>query len=77
LPKRPHRLSGNYSASPLYADGKVYFWSEDGTTTVVRAAPQYEEIARNQLEDGFMASPAVIGKALIVRTRSALYRIEE
>jgi outer membrane protein assembly factor BamB len=71
------RLSGNYSASPLYADGKVYFWSEDGTTTVIRAAPQYEELARNQLDDGFMASPAVIGKALIVRTRSALYRIEE
>lgn len=71
------RLSGNYSASPLYADGKVYFWSEEGTTTVIEAAREYREIARNQLEDGFMASPAVTGRALIVRTRSALYRIEQ
>ena len=35
------------------------------------------ELAKNQLEDGFMASPAVTGKALILRTRSALYRVEE
>jgi outer membrane protein assembly factor BamB len=71
------RLGGEYSASPLYADGKVYFLSHDGSTTVLKADRQYVELAKNQLADGFMASPAVTGKALILRTKSALYRIEE
>ena len=72
------RLSGKFSASPLYADGKVYFCGDDSaTTTVVKAAPEYVELAANKLDDGCMASPAVTGKALLIRTRSALYRVEE
>lgn len=71
------RLSGEFSASPLAADGKVYFLGQDGTTTVIKQARDYVELAKNQLDDGFMASPAVTGKALILRTRSALYRVEE
>jgi outer membrane protein assembly factor BamB len=71
------RLGGEFSGSPLYADGKVYFCGQDGYTTVVKLAREYVELARNQLDDGFMASPAVTGKALILRTRSALYRVEE
>lgn len=72
------RLGGKFSASPLYADGKIYFCGDDNhTTTVVRAAAEYDELAANELADGFMASPAVTGKALILRTRSAIYRIEE
>jgi outer membrane protein assembly factor BamB len=71
------RLSGAYSASPLFADGKVYYFGEDGTATVIKAAPEYTELAKNTLDDGFMASPAVTGKALILRTRSAIYRVEE
>lgn len=71
------RLTGAYSASPLYADGKVYYCGEDGSCTVIKAAREYVELAKNQLDDGFMSSPAVTGKALILRTKSALYRIEE
>jgi outer membrane protein assembly factor BamB len=71
------RLTGAYSASPLYADGKVYFCGEDGSATVIKADREYTELAKNQFDDGFMASPAVTGKALILRTKSALYRIEE
>jgi len=72
------RLSGKFSASPLYADGKIYYCGDDNrTTTVVKAAREYEELAANEFDDGFMASPAVTGKALILRTRSALYRVEE
>ena len=79
------RIGGknSYSASPLYADGKVYYFGQDGSTTVVKAAREYVELAKNQLDNGnpeppiFMASPAVTGKALILRTRSALYRVEE
>jgi outer membrane protein assembly factor BamB len=71
------RLSGAYSASPLLADGKVYYFGEDGSATVIKVAPEYTELAKNTLDDGFMASPAVTGKALILRTRSAIYRVEE
>src|SRR5207302_4670273 len=72
------RLGGKFSASPLVADGKVYFCGDDSkTTTVVKAAREYTELAANQLDDGFMATSAVTGKALILRTRSALYRVEE
>ena len=71
------RLSGEFSASPLAADGKIYYCSQDGSTTVVKAGREYVELAKNTFDDGFMASPAVTGKALILRTRSAIYRIEE
>ena len=72
-----HRLPGEYSASPLAADGKIYYLGENGTCTVIKASREYEELAANKLDDGFMASPAVTGKALILRTRSAVYRVEE
>jgi len=72
-----NRLGGEFSAALLYGDGKVYFCDHTGTTTVVKPARQYKELAVNKLDDGCLASPAVTGKALIWRTRSALYRIEE
>jgi len=71
------RLTGNFSASPIHAEGRVYFFDEQGATTVIEAAPEYREIAVNRLDDGFMASPAVSQKSLYLRTRTALYRIEE
>jgi len=70
------RPGGNYSASPIYCGGKVYFFDQDGKATVIKASRRYEVIAVNRLEDGFMASPAVSGHALFLRTKSALYRIE-
>ncbi len=70
------RVEGNYSAAPLLADGKLYVFSEEGKTTVLAAARQFAKLAENTLADGFMASPAVSGKALFVRTKSALYRLE-
>jgi outer membrane protein assembly factor BamB len=72
-----HRLGGNYSASPIDAAGRIYFFDENGKSTVIEAAPKYREIAVNRLDDGFMASPAVSGDALYLRTKKALYRIEE
>lgn len=71
------RLRGNYSAAPLYADGRIYVSSEEGKTTVLEAGSEFKPIATNQLGDGFMASPAVAGRALFLRSRSHLYRIEE
>lgn len=71
------RVGGNYSASPLLAEGRLYCLSEEGKTTVVEAARQYKVVATSQLDDGFMASPVVSGKALFLRTKTALYRIEK
>jgi outer membrane protein assembly factor BamB len=71
------RIGGNYSASPLAAQGRLYFFSEEGKITVVAAEREFKKLAENQLEDGFMASPAVCGQALFLRTRTHLYRVEE
>jgi outer membrane protein assembly factor BamB len=71
------RIKGEYSASPLAAAGRVYFFSEDGRTTVIEAGREFKVLAENELGDGFMASPAVDGEALILRSRSHLYRIQE
>jgi outer membrane protein assembly factor BamB len=69
------RIDGQYSASPLYADGRVCFFSEEGVTTVVAAGREFKLLARNQLPDGFMASAAVTGNSFVLRTRKSLYRI--
>jgi outer membrane protein assembly factor BamB len=71
------RVGGNYSASPVLAEGHIYFCSEEGKTTVIEAGRQFKKLSENQLEDGFMASPAIAGKALFLRTRTHLYRIEK
>ena len=70
------RVGGTFSASPVSDGSRVYFFSEDGKTTVIEAGRQYKLLAENQLDDGFMASPAVSGRALFLRTRTHLYRIE-
>ena len=70
------RVGGKHAASPVYADGRLYFFSQEGKTTVLRPGRAYEVLATNQLEDGFMASPAVSGKAFFLRTKTHLYRVE-
>ncbi len=71
------RLGGNYSASPLYADGRIYFFSQEGKITVIKPGREYVVLAENQFDDGFMASPAVTGNSLILRTSTHLYRVEK
>ena len=70
------RIGGKYAASPIYADGRLYFFSQDGTTTVLKPGRTFEVLATNALDGGFMASPAADGKALYLRTRTHLYRVE-
>jgi outer membrane protein assembly factor BamB len=70
------RLNGSYSASPVSAAGRIYFFSEEGKATVIEAARELKVVAENQLDEGFMASPAIDGGALYLRTRTHLYRIE-
>ncbi|MEI6782563.1 MAG: PQQ-binding-like beta-propeller repeat protein [Verrucomicrobiota bacterium] len=71
------RIGGHYSASPLAAGGRIYLFSEDGKTTVLAAGREFKKLAENQLGDGFMASPAVSGEALFLRSRTQLYRLEQ
>ncbi len=70
------RIAGNFSASPILADGKIYFFSEEGKATVIAAGREFKKLAENTLASGFMASPAVTDHALILRTKTHLYRIE-
>jgi outer membrane protein assembly factor BamB len=71
------RVGGTHSASPLLADGRVYFFDEDGKTTVIQAGRSFKMLAENKLDEGFMASPAVAGQTLFLRTRTHLYAIAE
>lgn len=71
------RVGGKYAASPIYADGRLYFCDQQGSTRVIQPGRKLEVLATNTLADGFMASPAAAGKALYLRTRSHLYRIEQ
>lgn len=69
------RISGNFSSSPLFADGKLYFSSREGKTTIIRPGRQYDEVAVNSLEGQLMASPAVLDESLLLRSESHLYRV--
>ena len=69
-------IRGNCAASLLYADGRVYAFNRDGKATVFKAARKYEHLATNKLDSGFMASAAVSGRTLFLRTKTHLYRIE-
>ncbi len=71
------RLGEDFSASPLSAEGRIYFFSQAGTTTVVEASRDYKVLGANKLDSGCMASPAVSGKALYLRTKTHLYRVEK
>lgn len=70
------RIGGNYVASPLYAAGRLYFFSTQGKTTIMKPGRNPEILAENRLDDGLMASAAMLGSSLIIRTKTHLYRID-
>ncbi len=73
------RLGGALNPSPLYADGKIYVLSEQGTTTVLQLAADPKEeariIAKNELDEHVLASIVVAGKQLLIRTDQHLWCI--
>jgi outer membrane protein assembly factor BamB len=70
------RIGGKFAASPIYADGRIYFFDRAGLATVIKPGRELKVLATNKLDDGFMASPAVSGRALYLRTLTDLYRVE-
>jgi outer membrane protein assembly factor BamB len=70
------RLGGEFRATPLVADGKVYFFCKDGTATVVEASREFKVLNRCPLGEDVIASPAVAHRSLFIRTKEHLYRIE-
>ncbi|HEY7448788.1 MAG TPA: PQQ-binding-like beta-propeller repeat protein [Vicinamibacterales bacterium] len=69
------RLGGNYSASPVFADGRIYFQSEEGLTTAIGPGKVFRKLATSQLDGAMLASMAVSGGSIFIRTDSHLYRI--
>lgn len=74
------RLDGEFSSSPVFAGGNVYFCNQGGKnqdckTFVVKADRTFTLVAENRLDGGFMASPAVVGDELFLRTKTHLYSI--
>lgn len=70
------RVPGDFSASLVCADGKIYCASQGGTTYVIEPGKSFKLLAANKLNDGCMASPAVAGNALFLRTKTHLYCIQ-
>ncbi len=64
-----------YSASPVLADGKLYITSEDGVTTVLKAGPTFQVLAKNNLDDYSLSSPAISDGQIFLRTAQYLYCI--
>ena len=66
---------GAYSASPIAADGRLYFTTEEGETFVVEAGPEYRLLAKNRVEGVVLSTPAASGGLLVIRTLDRVYGI--
>jgi outer membrane protein assembly factor BamB len=69
------RLVGNFSASPVFADGRIYVLSEEGVTTVLAPGRQFKALATSRLDGRTLASMAIADAAIFVRSSTSLYRI--
>ncbi len=68
---------GGYFASPVVAGGRIYLSSDSGTVTVVKAGDAFEVLARNELGEPVIASPAITEGTLYVRSASKLWAFAE
>jgi hypothetical protein len=69
------RLKGKVSASPVWAEGKIYFLSEEGVTTITETGPEFKIIAGNELGEKCCASLAISQGQIFIRTENNLYCI--
>jgi outer membrane protein assembly factor BamB len=75
----PIRLEGlsEVYASPVGASGHVYLLGRDGNALVIENGPEFKILAQNSLDDGFDASPAIVGEEMYLRGYRSLYKIAE
>jgi outer membrane protein assembly factor BamB len=71
------RIRGNFSASPIYADGKIFLLSEEGEGIVLKPGPKYQELARNPLREKTLASYAIGDGALFIRSEKHVTRLQQ
>jgi outer membrane protein assembly factor BamB len=71
------RVGGNHSASPIYADGRIYFLSEEGESVVIAPGQQLKHLTTNQLDGRTLASMAVSSGSIFIRSETHLYRISK
>ena len=71
------RVGASFTSSPWAYNGKVFALSEQGDTYVMRAGPEFEVLGVNSLNEMAMASPAIVGNRLLIRTRSRVYSIRK
>jgi outer membrane protein assembly factor BamB len=71
------RVGGNYSASPVCAEGRLFLLNESGETTIVQVGDEYRLLARNPLSGTTLSSIAIAGNSLYIRTDSELFRIQQ
>lgn len=69
------RLGGEYSASPVFADGRIYFLSEEGAATAIAPGREFRRLATSSLDGATLASMAVSGGSIFIRTDTHIYRI--
>ena len=69
------RMNQQHLASPLLAEGRVYFFGKEGKTTVIKAGKTFEKLSENQLEGTVVATPAILDNTIFIRTDTHLYRI--
>jgi outer membrane protein assembly factor BamB len=66
-----------FAASPIATKDRIYFPDEEGVTVVIEPSDEYKEVAKNDLGELTLASPAVLGNAMFIRTMTRLYRVED
>jgi outer membrane protein assembly factor BamB len=69
------RLGGGFSASPVFADGKIYFLNEQGVCSVVKAGKEFQSLAKNELGERTLASPAILDYTILIRSWGHLWKI--
>ena len=74
--KYKESLKDPFSASGVAADGKLYFSSEDGNIFVIQAGPEFKLLAKNEMKDVCMATPAISGNTIYFRTQHFLIAVE-
>jgi outer membrane protein assembly factor BamB len=70
------RLGGNFSSSPIFADGKIFVGNREGSVFVISPDEKFNLLAENKLSGAILATPAAVDHALYIRTDQGLYCIE-